>query len=174
MKLIVKVFPEITIKSRPVRKHFIRQLGKNIRSVLRDLDPALKVSGVWDNLEVETQLTDTKVLREMTERLCCTPGIVHFLEVNEYPLGDLDDITEKCKAHYADLLPGKVFAVRCKRGGKTHSSSSMDVERYVGSQLRQQCGAAGIDLKNPELLVRMEIRDQQLYVIHHQHNGVGG
>jgi len=111
MKLIVKVFPEITIKSRPVRKHFIRQLGKNIRSVLRDLDPALKVSGVWDNLEVETQLTDTKVLREMTERLCCTPGIVHFLEVNEYPLGDLDDITEKCKAHYADLLPGKVFAV---------------------------------------------------------------
>ena len=174
MKLIVKVFPEITIKSRPVRKHFIRQLGKNIRSVLRDLDPALKVSGVWDNLEVETQLTDTKVLREMTERLCCTPGIVHFLEVNEYPLGDLDDITEKCKAHYADLLPGKVFAVRCKRGGKNHSFSSMDVERYVGSQLRQQCGAAGIDLKNPELLVRMEIRDQQLYVIHHQHNGVGG
>ncbi|MGE8307495.1 MAG: hypothetical protein ACN6PW_23850, partial [Pseudomonas kermanshahensis] len=26
MKLIVKVFPEITIKSRPVRKRFIRQL----------------------------------------------------------------------------------------------------------------------------------------------------
>ena len=173
MKLIVKVFPEITIKSRPVRKHFIRQLGKNIRSVLRDLDPALKVSGVWDNLEVETQLTDTKVLREITERLCCTPGIVHFLEVNEYPLGDLDDITAKCKTHYADLLPGKVFAVRCKRGGK-HSFSSMDVERYVGSQLRQQCGAAGISLKDPELLVRMEIRDQRLFVIHHQHNGVGG
>src|SRR3990167_6493078 len=173
MKIIVKVFPEITIKSRPVRKHFIRQLGKNIRSVLRDLDPALKVSGVWDNLEVETQLTDTKVLREMTERLCCTPGIVHFLEVNEYPLGDLDDITAKCKTHYAGLLPGKVFAVRCKRGGK-HSFSSMDVERYVGSQLRQQCGAACISLKDPELLVRMEIRDQRLFVIHHQHNGVGG
>ena len=173
MKLIVKVFPEITIKSRPVRKHFIRQLGKNIRSVLRDLDPALKVGGVWDNLEVETRLTDTKVLREMIERLCCTPGIVHFLEVNEYPLGDLDDITAKCKAHYADLLPGKMFAVRCKRGGK-HSFSSMDVERYVGSQLRQQCGAAGITLKNPELLVRMEIRDQRLFVIHHQHNGIGG
>ncbi|WP_243897493.1 hypothetical protein, partial [Pseudomonas asiatica] len=33
MKLIVKVFPEITIKSRPVRKRFIRQLGKNIRNV---------------------------------------------------------------------------------------------------------------------------------------------
>ena len=52
MKLIVKVFPEITIKSRPVRKHFIRQLAKNIRSVLRDFDPLLQVRGVWDNVEV--------------------------------------------------------------------------------------------------------------------------
>ena len=50
----------------------------------------------------------------------------------------------------------------------------MDVDRYVGSQLRQQCGAAGIDLKTPEVVVRIEIRDQRLYVIHNQHNGIGG
>ncbi len=173
MKLIVKVFPEITIKSRPVRKQFIRQLGKNIRAVLRDLDPELRVDGVWDNLEVETQVSDTRVLGEMVERLSCTPGITHFLEINEYPLGDFDDVVEKCKQHYADQLPGKIFAVRCKRGGK-HSFSSVDIERYVGSQLRQQCGAAGIDLKNPQIEVRMEIRDQRLFVIHHQHNGIGG
>jgi len=173
MKLIVKVFPEITIKSRPVRKHFIRQLGKNIRTVLRDLDPQLVVTGVWDNLEVETALSEPKVLREMVERLACTPGITHFLEVHEYPLGDFDDITAKCKAHFADQLPGKIFAVRCKRAG-LHSFSSMDIERHVGSQLRQQCGAAGISLKAPEVEVRMEIRDQRLFVIHHQHNGIGG
>ncbi|WP_241199363.1 THUMP domain-containing protein, partial [Ectopseudomonas oleovorans] len=154
MKLIVKVFPEITIKSRPVRKQFIRQLGKNIRSVLRDLDPALRVTGVWDNLEVETDLDDPKLLAEMTERLRNTPGIGLFLEVNEYPLGDLDEITEHCKRHYADQLPGKIFAVRCKRGGK-HAFSSIDVERHVGSRLRQECGAAGIDLKKPDVEVRM-------------------
>ncbi|WP_137886330.1 tRNA uracil 4-sulfurtransferase ThiI [Pseudomonas sp. 2FE] len=173
MKLIVKVFPEITIKSRPVRKRFIRQLAKNIRMVLRDLDPDLVVDGVWDNLDVETQLTEPKVLREMIERLTRTPGIGQFLEVNEYPLADFDDMVQKCKAHYADLLPGKVFAVRCKRAGK-HSFSSMDVERYVGSQLRQQCGAAGISLKAPEVVVRLEIRDQRLFVIHHQHECIGG
>jgi thiamine biosynthesis protein ThiI len=48
------------------------------------------------------------------------------------------------------------------------------VERYVGSQLCQQCGAAGIQLKKPQVLVRLEIRDQRLFVIHHQHNGIGG
>lgn len=173
MKLIVKVFPEITIKSPPVRKGFIRQLAKNIRTVLRELDPDLRVAGVWDNIEVETDISDVKVLREMIERLRCTPGIGHCLEVHEYPLGDLDDIFEKCKAHFADRLPGKIFAVRCKRAGK-HSFSSMDVERLVGSRLRAECGAAGISLKAPELEVRMEIRDQRLFVVHAQHDGIGG
>lgn len=173
MKLIIKVFPEITIKSRPVRKHFIRQLAKNIRSVLRDLDPDVEVSGVWDNLELVTQCTEPKLLAEMIERLSCTPGITHFLEINEYPLGDFDDVFEKCKLHYADQLPGKIFAVRCKRAGK-HSFSSMELERHVGSRLRRECGAAGISLKNPEVEVRMEVRDQRLFVIHHQHEGLGG
>jgi thiamine biosynthesis protein ThiI len=173
MKLIVKVFPEITIKSRPVRKLFIRQLAKNIRAVLRALDPQVQVTGVWDNLELVTKVTDPKVLQAMIERLSCTPGIVHFLQVDEYPLGDFDDILAKCKQHFAEQLPGKIFAVRCKRAGK-HSFTSMEVERYVGSQLRQQCGAAGISLKAPEVVVRMEIRDQRLFVIHHQHEGLGG
>ena len=173
MKLIIKVFPEITIKSRPVRKHFIRQLAKNIRSVLRDLDPDVEVSGVWDNLELVTQCTEPKLLAEMIERLSCTPGITHFLEINEYPLGDFDDVFEKCRLHYADQLPGKIFAVRCKRAGK-HSFSSMELERHVGSRLRRECGAAGISLKNPEVEVRMEVRDQRLFVIHHQHEGLGG
>ncbi|MDD0977228.1 tRNA uracil 4-sulfurtransferase ThiI [Pseudomonas fontis] len=173
MKLIVKVFPEITIKSRPVRKRFIRQLARNIRNVLKDLDPALVVDGVWDNLEVVTRIEDEKVLREMTERLTCTPGIAHFLQVEEYPLGDFDDIVAKCKAHFGHLLAGKRFAVRCKRGGH-HDFTSMDVDRYVGSQLRQQCGASGIDLRNPEVEVRIEVRDKRLYVIHNQHKGIGG
>ncbi|NBF01820.1 tRNA 4-thiouridine(8) synthase ThiI [Pseudomonas sp. Fl5BN2] len=173
MKLIVKVFPEITIKSRPVRTRFIRQLAKNIRAVLRDLDPAVVVNGVWDNLELETAVSEPKALKDMTERLSCMPGIAHFLQVDEYRLGDFDDIVAKCQQHFGDALAGKVFAVRCKRAGK-HEFSSMDVEKYVGSQLRRQCGAAGISLKTPEIEVRMEIRDQRLFVIHSQHNGIGG
>lgn len=173
MKLIVKVFPEITIKSRPVRKQFIRQLAKNIRTVLKDLDPALDVQGEWDNLEVQTGLSDGKLLREMIERMRRIPGIAHFLEVHEYPLGDFDDVLDKCRQHFGSQLPGKIFAVRCKRGGK-HAFTSMEVERYVGSRLRSEFGAAGIDLKNPEVEVRFEIRHERLYIIHRQHEGIGG
>ncbi|MCM2320606.1 MAG: THUMP domain-containing protein, partial [Pseudomonas sp.] len=173
MKLIVKPFAEITIKSRPVRKQFIRQLGKNIRTVLRDLDPALEVAGEWDNIELQTALSDPHVLGEMLERLRCTPGIAHFLEVHEYPLGDFDDVLDKCKTHFGAQLAGKIFAVRCKRSG-THAFSSVELATYVGSRLRRECGAAGIDLKNPEVEVRFEARYDRLYIIHAQHDGMGG
>ena len=173
MKLIVKVFPEITIKSPPVRKNFIRQLAKNIRAVTRDLDPQLQVSGVWDNLEVLCTASEPKLQQEIIERLTRVPGIVHFLQVEEYALGDFADVLDKCKHHFGDRLCGKIFSVRCKRAGK-HPFSSIDIERYLGSHLRQQCGAAGIDLKKPEVEVRIEIRDQRLFIVHHQHPGLGG
>ena len=99
MKLILKSFAEITIKSSPVRRQFMRQLGKNIRTVLRDLDPDVKVVGEWDNLELFTVLDDPAQLQELYARLRCTPGISHFFQVLEYPLGDFDDITQHCKAH---------------------------------------------------------------------------
>ena len=173
MKVIVKPFAEITIKSRPVRKQFVRQLAKNIRTVLRDLDPALKVEGEWDNIELETAQTEPKLLAEMLARLRCTPGIAHCLEVHEYPLGDFDDIVDKCKLHFGAQLAGKVFAVRCKRSGK-HPFSSVEVATHVGSRLRRECGAAGIDLKQPEVEVRFEVRYDRLYIIHAQHDGMGG
>ncbi|MCL4119240.1 UNVERIFIED_CONTAM: hypothetical protein GTU68_060391 [Idotea baltica] len=173
MKWIVKVFSEITIKSRPVRKQFIRQLSKNIRSVLRDLDPNIEVLGVWDNLTVFTREENPKILDLIVERLCCTPGIASVLFVNEYPLLDFDNIVEKCKIHFGPQLLNETFSVRCKRAGK-HLFSSMDVERYVGSKLRQQCGAAGISLRSPKVEVRIEIRDKQLFVIHNKFTGIGG
>ena len=81
MKLFLKSFPEITIKSRPVRRQLMRQLGKNIRTVLHDLDPELEIIGDWDNLELFTALEDLEQLQEMYARLRCMSGISHFFQV---------------------------------------------------------------------------------------------
>ena len=52
MLFLVKLFPEITIKTRKVRWRLIRQLRKNIRSVPFEFDPAVSAAGEWDNLEI--------------------------------------------------------------------------------------------------------------------------
>jgi thiamine biosynthesis protein ThiI len=171
MLFLVKLFPEITIKSRPVRKRFIRQLRKNIRSVLSPLAEELVVRRQWDSLEVE--ISGFFHQEAVVERLACTPGISLFLEVERFALPDMDTMLELTLSRYRDKLEGKTFAVRCKRTG-THPFSSVDVERFVGAGLNTQTAAAGVKLVEPDVTVALEIREDVFYIVTDQHQGLGG
>jgi thiamine biosynthesis protein ThiI len=170
MQFIIKYFPEITIKSKPVRARFSNQLANNLRSLLKTIDADIKVKGGWDKLTVYAPNEDARII----EVLKNTPGIAYFLEVLEFPLGDMDSIYEHTAAVYAERLKGKTFAMRCKRAGKSHDFKSGDVERYVGGQLNQNTEAAGVKLTDPDVTVRVEIRDDQLFVVRDRYAGLGG
>ena len=173
MLFLVKLFPEIIIKTRPVRRRFIRQLRKNIRSVLSEFDPAVSVVGEWDNLEVTTSTDNPEVIAQISERLACTPGIAKFLHVEKYPRTDLDAMLDLALEYYREKLVGKTFAVRCKRNGK-HSFKSTDVERHVGAGLSAQTEAAGVKLKGPDVTVLLEVRDDSVFMVRDQRDGLGG
>ncbi len=173
MKFIVKFFPEITIKSKPVRKRFVKQLRDNLRTLLRAHDPAVAVQRDWDKITIETAVDEPETLQAMVATLQNTPGIAYFMDVVEYPLSDLQDIFEKTRALVADQLPGKRFCVRCKRVGQ-QEFSSQDVERYVGGGLNQHCDTGGVDLTDPEVTVRIEVRDDRLFVVNRRYKGLGG
>jgi thiamine biosynthesis protein ThiI len=106
----------------------------------------LVVNGVWDNLELETRVSDPKALKEMGERLSCMPGIAHFLQIDEYPLGDFDDIVEKCKQHFGDAGRQDFFgALQARRQASIQLDGRREIRRQPAAP---QCGAAGIDLKS--------------------------
>jgi thiamine biosynthesis protein ThiI len=173
MLFVVKLYPEITIKSRPVRRRLVRQLRKNLKKLLRELDDNVQVTGEWDVLDVETSSDDPLRIARFRRRLGCIPGIAQIQLVERYPLTDLDGIVDNCRPLYQDRLAGKTFAVRCKRQGK-HPFSSVDVERHVGSALMQQTDAAGVRLKDPDVTVRLEIRQDFVHVVQQQEPGIGG
>ncbi len=172
MKLIIKFFPEITIKTRQVRKRFVHQLKSNVRVLLAALDGDARVTGSWDSLEVILG-EDPAIQRQCIERLCNTPGIAHLLEVHDYPLGTLDELAELCVASFGEQVRGRSFAVRCKRVGR-HPFSSQDAARLIGEQLMRRCGATGVSLKTPEVAVKLEIRDNRVWLIQARHEGMGG
>ncbi|MDY0007130.1 MAG: tRNA uracil 4-sulfurtransferase ThiI [Spongiibacteraceae bacterium] len=160
----------MTIKSKPVRRQLVRRLRSNIRHLLKPLDPELIIRSDWDKLVIESHGADRDDVVDMLSRV---PGIAHFLDVEEHPLTDLDDAYRHARALWGERLAGKRFAVRCKRSG-SHPYSSQDVERHIGAGLLRDCNTGGVDLSNPELTVRIELRDDRLFLVNNSYPGLGG
>lgn len=173
MHFIVKVFPEIIIKSPPVRKRFIKQLRTNLRRLLEPLSEEITVKRDWEKVEVIAPGADANLAERVADVLGRTPGIDAYALVHAYPLGDLDDILARALDHWGPALAGKTFCVRAKRSGK-HDFKSGDIERYVGGGLLERTEAAGVSLRHPDVTVRLEAKRETLYVVEHQHRGLGG
>jgi len=173
MKFIVKLFPEIMMKSKPVRKRFSKMLQGNIRNVLTRHDEDIKVILEWDKIIVRSTNDDPDNKATVIHYLKSTPGIAHFLEVTESSFTDIHDIYEQTKACFGDSLAGKTFCVRAKRIG-THDFGSNEVERYVGGGLNQHTEALSVKLKNPDVTVNIEINEDKLFMIDQRHQGLGG
>lgn len=173
MHFIVKVFPEIIIKSAPVRKRFMRQLRENLRVLLKPIDNRIKVQSDWEKLEIVAPDVDESIIAQASEVLAHTPGIANFYLIKAYPVGDLDDIFQKVLPHWKDALAGKTFCVRARRHGN-HEFTSTQIEQYVGGGLLHNSDAKGVDLHNPDIIVPLEVKWDRLFVIAKKTQGLGG
>lgn len=221
MKLIIKLSPEITIKTRPVRKRFVQQLHTNIRRVLKRRGLSADVVWRWDMLEVNIPVTigtdlplSERVLvdtvrsqdaddagnaasprvangaaqattsyaarcEQVMDTLQTVPGISYFIRVQERELTALEqdpaleEIYQHTLAVVGDQLVGKTFLVRCKRQGD-HSFNSHDVERYVGGGLNQNTDALGVQMRDADVSVNLEIKRRRLFIVEGRQQGMGG
>lgn len=176
MKFIIKLFPEISIKSKPVRQRFIKQLRQNISEVLKREFDQVTVQGYWDKVEVNVK-GDLEYAQKVAATLQRIPGIANILRVQSYTIEDIDNNFEEMlrltQNIFGQQLIGKTFVVRVKRAGK-HGFASTDLERFIGGGLFQRLDTAGVQLKNPDLTIRLEVRDSELYVIEERYEGLGG
>jgi len=173
MLYVIRFFPEITIKTRPVRQRLIKGLRRNLRVILHRLDAGISVTGDWDILEVDSGDGGEALDAQVLEVLLRTPGIGVVMPVVKRPLPAMEDIAAEVLPYYRDALAGRTFAVRCKRQG-AHGFTSSDVERHVGAVLLRETEAAGVDLTSPQVTVRAEIRHKDLYIVKEHLKGLGG
>ncbi|MDD3645813.1 MAG: tRNA 4-thiouridine(8) synthase ThiI [Candidatus Gracilibacteria bacterium] len=195
MKFLIKPFAEIMIKSKPVRKRYLRILQTNIKLGLKDIEPEIKVHLFWDKLEVNYigELAENKII-QVRKILSRTPGVESFLEVQAFvlptspqpsPLKErgqeqnqinkiiFDFVFEKARDFYADKIEGKSFVCRVKRSGN-HDFRSIDLERYVGGGLLQNAQKSRVDVKTPDITVSIEVKDENLFIVKDIFSGIGG
>jgi len=173
MKFIIKLQAEIAVKSRPVRKRFTKILESSIKNVLRRVDEQVTTRANWDNIEVNTKNNDPENRLKLIETLKCVPGVAVFLEVQQTSFTDVHNIFEKTLEVHAKTIENKTFCVRVKRSG-THDFNSLKVEQYVGGGLNQNVESAKVKLKNPDVTILLEIKDENLFIVSERHQGLGG
>jgi len=173
MKLIIKLFPEIIIKSRSLRKNMTVRLCNNIRNSCRNIDVPLRVRNAWDKLEVNIEDSSEQQQAQIIERLLCIPGIDKIEQVSRHTFVELDDLGELIVKYNSEHIRGRSFCVRAKRSGK-HPYKSFQVEQFLGGCLLRAVDDTSVDLHHPDVTVRLAIKDQQVDLIEHQYQGIGG
>ncbi len=163
MKYIIKISPEITIKSKPVRKRCILKLKNNIKKHLDFNGVKSHVEGNWDRINVEVK--DTKISNILKK----IPWIAYFMEVESFILPEeenkiFDFVFNKVKDYYLEKIEDKSFVVRVKRSWN-HDFKSIDLERYIWWGLLKYSNNAKVQLKDPELTVKIDVKDKKFSII---------
>ncbi|MEN9868195.1 MAG: thiamine biosynthesis protein ThiI, partial [Pseudomonadota bacterium] len=173
MQFVIKLFPEINLKSQSIQRRLTAILQSNVHQILSRFDPDVVVKREWDKLIVSSGVNSAATAQQYVQALVDIPGIQTILEVEVQPFADLDDILRHTLAIWAIQLPGKSFCVRARRSGQ-HPFSSLQVQRFVGAGLLAACAGARVDLHQPECLVQLEVVQQTLYLVRATHKGLGG
>ena len=87
----------------------------------------------------------------------------------------MDAITKMAPEYLNDTLAGfKTFKVESKRADKKFPLGSMEISREVGAALLRANPHISVDVHNPEITVRVEIREKAAYIHGETKPGAGG
>ena len=88
---------------------------------------------------------------------------------------NLDAILDVVKTHLAPTLTGyKTFKAESKRSDKKFPMTSPEISGEVGAAILSTVPKIKVDVKNPEVVVRVEIREHEAFVHAGQERGAGG
>ena len=87
----------------------------------------------------------------------------------------LEGISEVAREHIAPEIGGyRTFKVEAKRSDKRFPLDSMDLSREIGGVLLEAHPCVKVDVRNPEITVKVEIRERAAYIYAGWHKGAGG
>ncbi len=159
-------YSEIGLKGPRTRNDMEKRLVKNIKIAHSLKGYEVRIRTERGRIFVESENRETSI-----NCLSRIMGIKSFSEVFPLEFSGILEIVNFVKNIYWERVRGKKFAVSVKRAGE-HNFSSMDLEIKIADSLYSN--SSGVDLKNPEVKIEVEVRGNVAYVISERINGPGG
>ena len=153
--ILVKYAPEIFLKGLN-RGKFERQLMNNIKKRLADIEYEI----VIDQGRYFIKAQDVEAAVERVRKVF---GIVEVCLVTEVEK-DLTAIKEEVLKMVNEIRP-KTFKIETNRANKKFPLNSIEASRDIGGYVLHHYGEGlEVDVKNPECLVNVEIREKGAYI----------
>jgi thiamine biosynthesis protein ThiI len=153
--ILVKYAPEIFLKGLN-RSKFEKKLRDNIGKKLE----GIKIEFIHDSGRYFIQ---TEEVEESVKRISKVFGISEVCVVEKIE-SDLNTINEAA-LQKANQAKSNTFKVITNRANKHFELNSMEVSRTVGAHVLANCEKEiAVDVKNPELIINVEIRNNFTYI----------
>ncbi|MCV4229768.1 tRNA 4-thiouridine(8) synthase ThiI [Virgibacillus sp. LDC1] len=168
-KLLLR-FGEFTLKGKN-RNRFERSVLNHIRSVLKPF-PGAKIVKEYGRLYVELNGESPEALIHVLKKVF---GLVSISPVRVCP-SELDRIIETAVDFVGqkELADPSTFKVNARRVWKQFPHSSQEMNHLVGSPLLRTYPQLKVKVKQPDMELRVEIRENETYLYYEVIPGAGG
>ncbi|MBO5571816.1 MAG: tRNA 4-thiouridine(8) synthase ThiI [Ruminococcus sp.] len=170
-ELILVKYGEMALKGLN-KKTFEDMLIKNIKRRLKPLGHFQYTSA--QSTTYITPLDEDIDLAEVSDRVGKIFGIAAYCRACVCEK-DFEDICEKSYEYLDTVLScAKTFKVNAKRADKAFPMKSPEICMELGGRLLEKFPNLTVDVKNPEVTVTVEIRDENAFVHAENIKGAGG
>lgn len=161
--LILIKYGELTTK-KSNRLAFVKLLAKNIENVLKNEKYNLR----YDRVRMYIECENTLSVAEKLKNIFGIHGIVICYRVNN----NVDEIKKKV-LEIISKESFRTFKVETKRALKSFEIHSMDFNRIIGGLVLKNFDVS-VDVHNPDLLIKIEIRAEGTFIYTNEIKGIGG
>lgn len=166
-KIIILKYGELTTKKDNIN-YFLKTLKNNINIILKDINHTITYD--FGRMFIDVKSED---IEKTVEKLKCIFGIHEIIVGYISEDKSLDNI----KTNILSLIKDKnfkTFKVSTKRSDKTFPLNSMEISKSLGGYILRNISNIQVDIHNPELLVSVEIRKNEVLYYFNGLSGLGG
>lgn len=166
---IIVRYGELSTKGKN-RKTFIMQLAQNVKRALADF-PALKIHADRDRMHILLNGEDSE---EVIPKLSKVFGIQNFspsIRIEKEMPAIRAMVQEVVREVYT---PGKTFKITAKRSDHSFELDSNGLNQELGGAVIEAIPEIQVQMKKPDINLRIEIRKDAAYLSYETIRGAGG
>lgn len=165
-QVILIKYGELTTK-KGNRNFFVNTLYQNIKNKLKNYD--VKISKDISRMYIEFQDEELEKIKDIID---------HTFGIHMYHIADIVDTNiEDIKNRVLEILKKKkfqTFKIETKRSDQSFEISSQEMNPLLGSHILKNIDQIKVDVHQPDILVKVEIRPYHSYIYTNGYKGCGG